>query len=210
MNNYKIIEQLRILKHINPSEETMESIKHNVLLRVQGNKEQLPFSNKLHPYYLKPILVYSTLAFALAVILLAPLTPARYWIDNAYLLLRLDFAPNNFQRASIALVTAQNKLKIVNNSAKKISPSQIHDILHATDVANEQLASLNLIGEPGKYTSNECQQIYRSYYNYLEEVENTVTLDKVDVSTNFFEIFNYQIHKYARHAELKLSQYKVL
>ncbi len=198
-----------MIKAVQPSEHSLEVMKRDVFYRIQTDKRQPSFFNVLQ---LRSAFLYGT--FALAVFLLVltnSINPLSSVVEKTYLITQITLAQSKYQKATIALSFAQEKITVVKNSNGQLSASQIDDMSQATNLANTQLANLNLIGEKGKYTGTQCQQLYKKYYSYLEEAKNTVALktaNPVDnVSKTSTQLFNTQLEEYEQQAKVKLSHY---
>lgn len=66
--------------------------------------------------------------------------------------------------------------------ATKIVESSISEYSEVNlDKSSKALATLNLNGEPGKYTKEECEEIYNKFYVYIEnyklELDNSNNLE---------------------------------
>ncbi len=201
MNQNTIIKQLKMLKAVEPSNHALESMKRDVFYRIQT-----------HEIHFRPAFLYGALILTVfLLVLIASITPFSSMVEKTYVTTQIILAQNNYQKATIAFAYTQEKLATLENSNNQLSSSQIEDISQATNFANAQLASLNLAGEEGKYTGNQCQQLYKKYYTYLEEVKNTTTSRGANASDNVseksIELFNTQLEEYKQQAKEKLSRY---
>jgi len=209
MKENKIIKKLKMLKAVKPSERALESIKRDVFYRIQTDKRQSSFFNILQ---LRPVLLYGTLALAVFLLVLtASITPFSTVGEKLYMTAQIEIAQNKYQKANIAFAYAKKKLTMLKKSNDQLNASQIENVSYAVNLANAQLAGLNLMGEEGKYTAASCQQLYKKYYTYLEEVKNTIASRTVnvrdDVSKRSIELFSTQLEEYIQQAKGKLNSY---
>lgn len=60
------------------------------------------------------------------------------------------------------------------------------------DKSVKALASLNLNGEPGKYTKEECEKIYNDFYKYIEDyklgIVNSTNQDDIRIHQKIVKI----------------------
>ncbi len=209
MKENEAIRQLKQLKAIKPSDHALESMKRDIFYLIQTDKSQHSFFNILQ---LSPVFVYGTLALAIFLLVLTnSIIPLSSVVEKTYLMVQITFAQNKYQKANIAFVYAEEKLIELKNSNGQLSASQIENVSQATNLANTQLASLNLVGEEGKYTGAQCQQLYKKYYNYLEEAKNAVALKAASPNDNISEtsiqLLNTQLEAYEQQAKVRLNHY---
>jgi len=87
---------------------------------------------------------------------------------------------NPMNRANLSIAYAETML----NMAK--SPAQLRRNESILDNTHKRLAELNLVGVPGLYSKDQCEQAYNKFYNYMSVYEHK--LENVDKDHNFENI----------------------
>lgn len=144
MNDRELIKKLHTLKHLEPGDKTMASIKQKVFEETHIGKKSnwAGISEFLRSFFMPNY----QLALAFVLVLLV--------LGVAF------FRINPMNEATLSMDIAVKSLQ--NTTKDQIFSQEIH-----LDLAHAQLASLNLNGEPGKYTREQCHQIYETYEQYL-------------------------------------------
>lgn len=97
----------------------------------------------------------------------------------------------NIAILALILIVTTGIVNITKNpmtSATKIVNSSISEYSEVNlDKSSIALATLNLNGEPGKYTKEECEEIYNKFYVYIENYKL-----KLDNSNNLEDKRIYQ------------------
>jgi hypothetical protein len=91
----------------------------------------------------------------------------------------------NIAVLALILIVTTGIVNITKNPmtrATKIVESSISEYSEVNlDKSSKALATLNLNGEPGKYTKEECEEIYNKFYVYIEnyklELDNSNNLE---------------------------------
>lgn len=216
MKQASIIKKLRSLKLIQPDSETLRATEKNVYFRIKTNQsssiwEQVRSlsSSAFNIFKANPFGSYS-LTVALLVIIVISISsgflPNK--INKTLLYAKIATAPNQYVRARIALSNAQDKINTVNVASNKISENKIKDISQSIALANTELSELKLMGEKGKYTSEQCKELYRNYHNSLENLDHYITTSSLGRGDEQSKAFlKTQISNYEKEAEQKLKLY---
>ncbi len=187
MKQEEIIKQLKQLHKIEPKPDTIAQIKSNIYHNLQIPKPST-FQFKANSF-----MVYG-LAIAFAIFV--------------FLSIRIATSQNQFEKASIALSYAQGKINTVIVASNKLNENKIKDISQSIALANGELSKLKLMGEKGRYTSEQCEELYRSYHASLEKLDNNITTSSTnDADKQSIAPLKTQISNYEKQAEQKLKLY---
>lgn len=206
MKEKQVINKLRLLKTIQPTHRVLNDMKEGVYQQV-GVKNKIESTFGLREFLgnisvlIKEYKVASY-SFVFALLLIIFLSVSSAFLPNQVhsivLYGRLAFASNQYQRASIALADATSRFGANGGSVTELSQSLA--------LANTQLDNLKLKGEKGKYTAQQCHQIYQEYLSYLEREEKNVSTRNNSSLANV----KFQINTYEELAEKKLHMYSYL
>lgn len=216
MKQADLILQLKSLKSIKPDSSILMSLEKDIHSRLEideGNsvweKMKSFASNIFLTFKTNPFASYGIATALLVVVLLSISTGfLPNGINKTLLYAKIATAPNQYIKASIALSYAQDKINNVRVSSNKLSEDKIKDISQSIAFANVELSGLKLMGEKGKYTSEQCKELYRSYHASLENLDSNITTsfpnekDKQSIASLKTQISNYE-----NQAEQKLKIY---
>jgi hypothetical protein len=77
-----------------------------------------------------------------------------------------------YDRSQSSLAYMQNQMdQFAASDASTLQSEYLHD---AIDMSHDELDSLKLMGEPGKYTQEQCLAVYGVYGNYLQLAQTVV------------------------------------
>lgn len=143
MNEEELTQKLKLMHKLVPSDHAMLSIRTRVY-RETGQSDVL-YENgvwKIIAWLIMPprLALYGVMLLAV-------------FGYNLYM--------NPIRQAGLAMNTAEKSLEGVESIEKLIEEEK------NLDEANMQISKLNLHGEPGKYTREQCKEIYNKYENYL-------------------------------------------
>lgn len=219
MKQIDVILQLKSLKSIQPDSNVLKTIEKNVYSHLKTDdrnfvwKQIKSFSSNifliLKILKTNPFTTYSIgVAFLIVVFLSVYTGFLPNEISKTLLYTKIAVAPNQYIKASIALSSAQTKIDSINYTSNKLHKNEIKDISQSIALANQELSALKLMGEKGKYTQSECQELYRSYHTSLENLDHHITAsssneeDKQSIASLKTQISNYE-----KQAEQKLKLY---
>lgn len=205
MKDQQAIKKLQLLKTMQPAKHTLNSIKEGVYYQVQSeNKAQTNlgiqdrFSNISTFLKTYGVAYYAgAIAFLLVIFLSASVLLFPNQTHTALLYGKLALAQNQYEKARIAL--NDTKTKFADNKTTQVNTNEL---VYSLALTNTQLNALRLKGEKGKYTAEECHNIYQEYLSYLENKEKNMQ------SNN--SMLKSQINSYEEQAEKKLHMYKSL
>jgi type II secretory pathway component PulC len=192
MKDRKIIDQLHLLQSFQADTATLRLIRKKIPLQVVDSKR---FSFKK---WLTVTLFIPVIAFAVVVIFfLVMISIFPYVIDNAVVNAKIAFAPNHYEKAKIALANVNDQLPVASDTNK------IKLLSQALALANTEMSGLQLVGEKGKYTSYQCEELYESYHTDLRKVENAFDSKR----SNEVNLLVSQSEQYDKQAAVKLKNY---
>ncbi len=209
MEQPDVIRQLQSLKSVKPNSHTLRAIERNIFLRLETGErdsvweriQRLP-SRVFVIFKSNPFTAYSTAAVLLIVVYLSISTGFLPGVINtAWFNVKIATAPNQYVKASLALSQAQAKI----DNASFTNETKINDLFRSVALANSELAGLHLMGEEGKYTSQQCQELYRNYLRYLGHLDRILS---IQAKFEPIEQLDAQIKLYEQQAESRLDQYK--
>lgn len=204
MKDQQAIKKLQLLKTMQPSKKALKGIKEGVYHQIQPETKMRTFFST-HDRFRSPaslqfyrVAFYAgAFAFLLIMFLFASTIFFPNQIHNAFLYGRLAFASNQYQKAQIALTDTKSRF-----ADNKSAQENINELAYSLTVTNTQLTELKLKGEKGKYTAQECHQIYQEYLIYLESKEKVISSHNSTLKS--------QINSYEEQAERKLHMYNSL
>jgi hypothetical protein len=218
MKEDQLINQLKYFKKLEPRPGEMISMENRILndigreevTRVSGFSKA--FSRLREFFRVYPVSYGFTLAFAVFVIVtFTTISPFRNTIKFAWVSTRIVLASNIYQKASLAFAYSQNQLGDLPVAPNHDTVSKIKDLADSANVANSYLAGLHLVGEPGKYTNDQCLELYRKYVIFLEKFQANVLNDmknsKDNTSKSELQNIYNRITLFDKQADLRLKSY---
>ncbi len=186
MNDQDIIATLQLLKRLEPRDEVVSSIKRRVF-----HKTGISRSGNFNIASSFRFIFTPAFGFACVVLFLG---------ITAY-----QFATYNPMPKTVAMVyTASSSLE----SAQSVESLLAQEV--NLDAAQKNIEGLDLRGVPGKYTSQECHDIYIQYEQYMTDYRSkilTITNSDNSVSTGLQNILD-KISKYEAINEIKWPSLK--
>lgn len=208
MNEKQVIKKLILLKNIQPTQPVLENMKKNIYLQVQIKskvdvntlgKFSISINSLLKLY--KPISYGITFTLLVLFLSMFSVFPPNK-LHDIILYTRLTLAPNQYEKASIALADTTDRF----GSGTAVETDNTKDASRSIALANSELSNLKLKGENGKYTAKQCHQIYQEYLRYLEKENQNISTEKKQSLT----MFKLQLSTYEELAEKKLHMYNKL
>lgn len=215
MKQEEIIKQLKQLNKIEPRPDTIAEIKGNIFLQLRAEEKMhwgwlkrfsMPFTSQ---FKANSFMVYgSAIALVIFVFLLIGAGFLPNTANKIFLSVRIATAPNQYEKAKIAFSYTQAQIDALNKSNYKLDKHKLTEISRTIAFANTQLSRLKLMGEKGKYTSQQCKGLYRSYHTSLENLDHYITTsspneeDKQSIAPLKMQISNYE-----KQVERKLNLY---
>lgn len=205
MKDQQAIKKIQLLKTLHPTKNTLRKIRESVYYQVQSeHKTQASLSIQERFSTIAALIKSSGVTFyagMIAFLFIISLSAFVLVFPNqthtAFLYGRLVFAPNQYEKAHIAL--EDTKSRFANNNTAQ---SNANELVYSLTFTNTQLDELKLKGENGKYTAQECHQIYQEYLTYLESTEKSISSNNSTLKS--------QINAYEEQAEKKLHMYNSL
>ncbi len=177
MNDNELIEKLKQLKKLEPSQKTLavleSRIKAGQAMPAPSLKEKL--GTLVRRLQTRPVLAAGALAVCLLVV--ATVTERNLVLPQAQLLwdrTEIALAPNRFEKAKLALELSQKQLYALQSTKNQNLALQLTYLSQAASQTDGYVRALNLKGEPGKYTMAQCLAVYRTYGNYLDTLKGTI------------------------------------
>ncbi|GEM_PF-2549941 len=216
MKQKDVIEQLKSLKSIRPNSHTLMSIERDIYYQLKIDKrysvwERMTcfFKDVFLTFKSNPIASYGIAAALLIIVFLSISTgflPNE--INKTLLYAKIAVAPNQYEKAKIAFSYTQAQTDMLDKNNSKLDTYQLTEVSRTIALANTQLSGLKLMGEKGKYTSQQCQELYKEYSQHLEKLDSLlskVSIDNGDEES--IELLKAQIAGYEKESEQKLKVY---
>jgi hypothetical protein len=203
----KILDTLHILKKIEPSEETLASIKATIDARI---KQEAPTPSPYLPPrtrfirtpYVRTVTTLLTFSF---VIFFAQTSLS---VEKALLSAKISLSPNAHTQSLIAL-DALEKASTMHADGMRDSKTY-ETIQYAINLSQNTLDTLQLMGENGKYTMEECLQDYRRYSAILETIEESLEklpVPQTEAERERLQALILQVYNAGEEAEARLGKY---
>ncbi|MBI2023957.1 hypothetical protein HYT00_01010 [Candidatus Giovannonibacteria bacterium] len=199
MNEEEIIEQIKKLKKLGPKQPELSLLKKEVFARIEAAKKEKPQQSPYFIYWPFSHLILSgaiaaLLLFALSAAFYEPLnTQVRYSVNQ----IRIMAAGNQYRKAELALNFAEGEFERFSKNPSRVGSGELEK---ATAITNEELGKLNLTGEAGKYTTEECKKLYLKFDTMLHELADLAKKENA-------QAFLRQIEEYEKIADQKLNMY---
>ena len=196
MNDKQVIKKLIILKSIEPDDETLRLIRKRISPPVSI------ISFDFTKWFIKKPLISVFALASVVIIFTATVFLFSNFLDKTILYAKITFASNHYEKAKIALSNVQNQV----DSFQKNLPNntKIKELSSSLALANQEMSGLQLIGEKGKYTSYQCEELYESYHKDLQTIEDTID----QTNNNQGKALISQAKQYDKEAAMKLEKYR--
>lgn len=209
MKEQEVINKLKLLKTIQPNQRVLKDIKQNVYQQVYAENKIKTTSGfqELFGYISNFIKSYTVVSYgfaftALLIIFLSVssvLLPDQF--HTAIVNGRIALASSHYQKARIALTDTKSRFE-----KNKTIETNTQEFSHSLALTNTQLNNLHLKGEKGKYSAQQCRQIYLEYLNFLKKEEKNINAK----NNPSYSHLKSQINTYKEQAEKKLHMYNSL
>lgn len=218
MKQEDLIKQLKLLKSVQPDSHTLMSIEGEIYSQLEIDKKNSHwdrmkyFSDNVFLIKSNPFTSYGMVAALFVIVFLSISTGfLPNAMNNTLLYAKIATAPNQYEKAKIAFSYTQTQTETLNNNNNKINPHKLVEISRTITLANTELSALKLVGEKGKYTSQQCQQLYKEYSQYLERLNRLISKKSIDNGDEkSIELLKAQIAGYEKQSELKLKIYNIM
>ena len=190
MKEEQVISELKRLKTVLPPQAVLNEMKHSIYRKV-GAEQKKPLQSTF-------MFALPVLAFVLLLVIFISSLFLTNQLETAILYSKMSFASNQYQKARIAFADITNRFHVT--EPLRGNP---YEFSHSLAIANTELSNLKLKGEKGKYTEQECRQIYHEYLSYLKKEEKNIP-----VNNSTYSSVRSQISTYEEQAEKKLHMYK--
>lgn len=219
MNDDEVSNKIKQLRKLEPSQEMLSVLREDIYSRIKSQRSSSfldltrvfsIFNTFLSP---RPIFLYGATVLILLLVTVAALNMS--FLLRQYRMAAVEtqiaFSGNKYEKAQLVLSFSQNQLISLKQTNQQGLTTEVKYLTDATFETNRRLASLNLMGEKGKYTKNQCLDIYKNYQDYLEQLKQTVKEKMVqtnDLSTQreLQSLLN-QITQFEKQAETRLKLY---
>lgn len=195
---------LQKLKEIEPSEETLRSIKAVIDARIGIGKELAipsPYFRKMNRYALA--------GCSMAVLMLAFSFTLKTdpTVETGLLSAKMAFSPNAHTKSQIALSSLEKNSVLVAQAGENTEAYE--RIENTVAISRKTLDTLQLMGEKDKYTLEECLGDYTQYYKTLSRMEEDLASVQVsqDQSAARLDALKDKIHDAKEEAEDRLGKY---
>lgn len=202
MNEKQVIKKLSVLKNVQPNNKLLKNIKDDVYQQIRlerrGEVTQKTFAANIHAslsYYR-----YAVSALAVAFVLFVGMIiffPNH--IHTAVLTGKLTVASNQYEKARIAFADTNKRY----GNYQAVNTSNIKDASYSLALTNKEMSHLHLKGENGKYSAQQCQDLYKQYLSFLKK-EYAAMQNENNPSVVSLKM---QTKKYIEQAETKLNMY---
>lgn len=194
MNDKTIKKKIALLRSMEPDRNTVRSIHEQVFPRSYREKQ------KWLPLPVLVPLVAITGVIVLVVFAVSVFIPR--FFDQTITYAKIAIAPDQYEKAQIAFAYEISQI----SAMQKKTPHDIDisSLSQSLALANEEMNGLTLKGEKGKYTAQQCLELYTAYYDSLGRVKKELMRgDNAQKKSLLF-----QINQYDEQAEKKLHKYK--
>ena len=168
-------QRLTQLKQVLPAKDTVKLMKAEIFAKVDKQQSKTGYTFSLRSLRSVQTIRYAFLALALVFFTIAVfqlLLPEQYEMTKTTI--QTHLTANHYEKSRIELQLARYLLKRTNTANNQSLKTNIHYLADATAQTSSALAELKLVGEPGRYTNQQCLAIYHDYYVYLESLEKTL------------------------------------
>ena len=197
MNEKEIAKKLSPLKEVTPSPQRIKRIKDNIFSEIDGKKIREKDSVWYNSYKFLMHPQYLLLVIPLIVIGIFFTSTTQKNIQPFVYSAKIALADNHYEKAKLAFEEAQMQLGSINDS----DMSSYQQVMETTTTTNEYISHLHLQGEKGKYTKEQCKNLYQQYALYLSTLNHHLQDEKQ--YTYEATVLNYQ-----KQAKSRLAYYK--
>jgi len=197
MNEKDIAKKLSSLKDITPSSQRIKRMKEGIFREIDGKKvhEKNPVWYARYQFLMRP--QYLLLVLLLIVVGVFSISTMQKNIQPVIFSARIALVNNHYEKAKLAFEEAQTQLNSINDS----DLSSYQQVMETTTTTNAYISHLQLQGEKGKYTKEQCKNLYQKYALYLSTLNHHLQEEKQ---------FTYEatIVNYQKQAKSRLAFYK--
>lgn len=216
MKQEDLTKQLKLLKSIQPDYHTLLSIERDVYSQLKTDKryslwERMKcFPDNAFLLFKANPFASTSIAFTFLIIVFLSISigflPNE--INKTMLYAKIATAPNQYEKAKIAFSYTQVQTDALNKNDNKLDTYKLKEVSRTIALANTELSGLKLIGEKGKYTSQQCQQLYKEYSRYLEKLDSLLSKQALNNEDQKSVMdLRMQIAVYEKQSEQKLRFY---
>jgi len=196
MKDKQIIEQLHLLQTVKPDAKTLRLIRKRIPAQGIFNKG-MNFRKLFSVTQLLPLTAFAGIVIIFLIIMIF----LQNIFTSAWISATIALAPNHYEKAKIALENVQNQLSSLKDN--NADSNKLNNLSQALALANTEMSGLQLVGEKGKYTSYQCEELYEFYHKDLEQTQNVIISSK----NNSGESIIKQAVQYDNQAMSKLKRY---
>lgn len=197
MNEKDIAKKLSPLKDITPSSQMIKRMKEGIYRELDGKKIQEKNHVRYDRYQFLLRLQYLLFVILLIVLGIFSMPSMQKNIQPVIFSARIALANNHYEKAKLAFEEAQIQLNSINDS----NVSSYQQVMETTTTTNGYISHLQLQGEKGKYTKEQCKNLYQQYALYLSTLNHHLQVEKQ--FTYEATVLNYQ-----KQAQSRLAFYK--
>jgi hypothetical protein len=219
MNDRQLIKNLKLLNRLSPSSETMAELKKEIFMHVKTGESKSSRDNVFSFLFAQNARAWNPMV-AMAMFALVAVFIFGFIFNGAALIpdlqskatqVQIALAPNKLAKSKIALAEANRQLEVQKTSVQT-NIGSVKTIANSTLQTNNLLASLSLMGEAGKYTRVECQNMYKEYDKYLISLQSTIEdrekNTKEEAVLTELNRLEKQITAYEAQTDARLNLYK--
>ncbi len=216
MKQEDVIRQLNLLKLIKPGSHTLKTIERDVYSQLKINENSsiwervTCFSKNVYLTFKSNPFPSYTIATVLLIIVFLSISTGFLpnEINKTLLYAKIAVAPNQYEKAKIAFSYTQAQTDMLDKNSSKIDTYKLTEVSRTIALANTQLSGLKLMGEKGKYTTQQCQELYKEYSQHLEKLDSLLSKTSIDNGDKkSIEFLKAQIAGYEKESEQKLKGY---
>ncbi len=199
MKEKQVIDKLQLLQSVQPDTQALQLIQERVCSQIFP-KKHFTFRNWLAVTPINPLVAVATVVLILLVVI--GFFPQIY--VKAFVTTRIAFAPSQYEKAKIAFAYADEQFYSLKKNS--FTNSNVKSFSGSLTLANNEMIRLKLKGEKGKYTKEQCLNLYSAYHSSLEIMKKEVD-SKFDSSKDK-PLLLAEIKQYNEQSEKKLRKYK--
>jgi hypothetical protein len=194
MKEKDFIKELSLLKEVTPSSKRTQRMKVKLLKEIDGNTTSNVSISRYKIFVCPQYFLF--LIFLLLIGIIFTISTQKS-VQPFFYSARIALADNHYVKTKLAFEVAQMEL----NSSQQSDKPSIQPVMTATTTTNEYISHLHLQGEKGKYTAEQCKELYQEYTHYLSMLKSRLHQQK-EYS------YEAQILQYQEQAKSRLAYYK--
>lgn len=215
MKEKDLLSILALLQKIEPSSNTIKEIREEITRRIE-REETSRFYTDQEPMLIRFFhTLFSGRFLPAFFVILLLLIGAGAMVSGGRTVsfinrVKIVFAANVYEKAILQFNLAKREMEAI-RTKNTFMKEDAEKLAAVTVPLNSSMEGLNLVGERGKYTVEQCLELYKKYYNYLEDLGKMARGRKDMITQNDTAVigqFLARMKEYEERAEERLGLYK--